>query len=251
MAAGDGRLVTVGVDEAFLEIANVGRNLKAIARDLCPPLVWRGLSALRGGLTDQSPPEGQQDLALYWDPEMAHLLEIWGEGNAWNEIQFLMSQTTGTALDIACGTGKVMALLADVPGLEVHGCDISDLLIGKAVDRGIPSAHLKVCDATQMPYPVGAYDYSYSIGSLEHFTEEGIAQVIAEAARVTRIGSFHMMPTSRSGRDEGWIKNYQSYYNCSLAWWVSRFEKSFKHVRVLDSTWNDSICVGKWFLCRH
>jgi ubiquinone/menaquinone biosynthesis C-methylase UbiE len=231
----------------------VAGRLRTIARDFCPPLVWRNLSMLRDRIRPHQQPgaEGRQDLAIYWDAEMAQVLETWGDGNAWNEIQFLMSQATGKALDIACGTGKVISLLAEAPGLEVHGCDISDLLIGKAIGRGIPAAHLKVCDATQLPYPNGAYDYSYSIGSLEHFTEEGIGKFISEAARITRVGSFHMMPTSRSGRDEGWMKTYQSFHNCSPAWWVSRFERAFGHVRVLDSTWNDRISVGKWFLCSH
>lgn len=226
-------------------------KLRMAARDFCPPVVWRNLSLLRDRMRPPQRPgsEGQQDLAVYWDAEMAQVLESWGVGNAWNEIQFLMSQTRGKALDIACGTGKVISLLADIPLLEVHGCDISDMLIAKAMERGIPAAHLEVCDATQLPYQDNAFDYSYSIGSLEHFTDEGITKFITEAARVTRNGSFHMMPTSRSGRDEGWMKTYQSFHNCSPAWWVSRFEQAFGQVRILDSTWNDRISVGKWFLC--
>jgi ubiquinone/menaquinone biosynthesis C-methylase UbiE len=223
-------------------------------RDLCPPLVWRNLLVMRAKIhkaSKQRISEGKQDLSIYWEEDMAQQLETWGEGNVWNEIQFLMSQTRGKALDIACGTGKVMSLVAETPGLEVHGCDISDLLISKARRRGIPAAHLEVCDATRLPYPDGIYDYSYSIGSLEHFAKEGIESFIAEAARVTRVGSFHMVPTSRSGRDEGWIKPYQSYYNCSPAWWLARLEKSFKSIRVLDSSWNDRISLGKWFLCNH
>ena len=102
-----------------------------------------------------------------------------------------------------------------------------------------------------MPYADGSFDYSYSIGSLEHFTEEGIGKFVAESARVTRVGSFHMMPTSRSGRDEGWMKTYQSFHNCSPAWWVSHFKKGFGRVRVLDSSWNDRISIGKWFICSH
>ncbi len=228
-------------------------GLRDVARDLCPPALWRGLSALRAHFNSavRKAPQTGQDLDLYWDPEMAAVLETWGQGNAWSEIQFLMSQTSGKVLDIACGTGTVIELLAEVPKLEVHGCDISDLLIGKAIARGIPAERLKVCDATQLPYADDSFEYSYSIGSLEHFTDEGIGKFIAEAARVTRLGSFHMMPTSRSGRDEGWMKTYQSFHNCSPAWWVARFKKSFGHVRVLDSTWNDRISVGKWFLCSH
>ena len=53
-----------------------------------------------------------QDLNVYWDPKMADLLEKWGEGNAWHEIDFLMANCHGKVLDIACGTGKNMMQLA-------------------------------------------------------------------------------------------------------------------------------------------
>ena len=78
-----------------------------------------------------------RDLDVYWDPQMAEILEHWGEGNAWNEIQLLLMNCRGRALDMACGTGKTMSLLAGLPALEVHGCDISDMLIGKALERGL------------------------------------------------------------------------------------------------------------------
>ena len=47
------------------------------------------------------------------------------------------------------------------------------------------------------------------------------------------------------------MKTFQSFHNCSPAWWKERFEKHFIRVRVLDSNWNDRISVGKWFLCFH
>ena len=226
--------------------------MKETIRDLCPPLVWRSLQSLRSRVQPfQIRTSGDnQDLDLYWTPEMAQILETWADGNAWLEVQFLMANCSGRALDIACGTGKTMTLL-DRSRLDIKGCDISDLLIKKAVERGLPAESLEVCDATKLPYADGEFDWSYSIGSLEHFTEEGIEKFIAEAARVTRTGSFHMMPTSRSGEDEGWMKTYQSFHNCSPAWWVGRFQKNFGRVIVLDSNWNDRISVGKWFLCYH
>jgi ubiquinone/menaquinone biosynthesis C-methylase UbiE len=179
---------------------------------------------------------------------MAELLEHWGEGNAWLEVQFLMENRSGKVLDIACGTGKVMTIL-ERKDLEISGCDISDLLIRKAKERGISADRLRVCDATALPYGDGEFDYSYSIGSLEHFTEDGIGKFIGEAVRVTRVASFHMMPTSRSGKDEGWMKTVQSFHNCSVSWWLRWFEPRFSRVHVLDSTWHDEISVGKWFLC--
>lgn len=226
-------------------------KMKKFIKEWCPPALWRGASKFRAKFTQyRNVADGSsQDLAVYWDSEMAQILETWGTGNAWTEIQFLMANCSGTVLDVACGTGTVMEVLNEIPNLEVHGCDISDMLVSKAVERGIAQRLLKVCDATALPYADNQFDYSYSIGSLEHFTEEGIEKVIAEMARVTRVASFHMMPTSRSKKDEGWLKTYQSFHNCSPNWWERRLKGSFSRVSVLDSRWEDGISVGSWFLC--
>jgi ubiquinone/menaquinone biosynthesis C-methylase UbiE len=191
----------------------------------------------------------KQDLDLYWDPDYAQVLETWGEGNTWEEIQFLLVNCKGKILDIACGTGRTMEILSGIRGIELHGCDISDFLISKAIERGIRHDWLSVCDATQMNFPDNIFDYAYSIGSLEHFTEEGISKFIAECYRVTKINSFHMLPVSRSGKNEGWMKTIQSFHNNSVNWWLNKFKTYYKTVYVLDSKWDDAISVGKWFIC--
>jgi ubiquinone/menaquinone biosynthesis C-methylase UbiE len=186
---------------------------------------------------------------MYWDDQMAQLLETWGEGNVWNEIQYLLWEQRGRVLDIACGTGKTIEVLSRYPGLELHGFDISDFLIRKARERGIAAERLRVADATKLEYPDASFDYSYSIGSLEHFTEDGLDAAIAECGRVTVRRAFHMVPVSRSGTDEGWMKTYQSFFNNSVAWWVAKYRRAFPQVAVLDSAWNDTLSVGKWFVC--
>lgn len=220
-------------------------------RELCPPVLWRTLATTRGWFTPRRPTvqPNVQDLELYWDEGMAEVLETWGESTTWTEIQLLMAQRNGRALDIACGTGKVMALLEGRTALDLYGCDISDMLIARAVARGLSPARLQICDATILPYQNGEFDYSYSIGSLEHFTTDGIEKALGEAARVTKAGSFHMVPTARSGRNEGWLKTYQSFHNCSEEWWLQHFEKHFSSVTVINSRWEDRISIGKWFLC--
>ncbi len=203
------------------------------------------LARLAGGASDS----GSQDLDLYWDPKMAEILETWGIGNAWNEIQLLLANVRGKVVDIACGTGKVMTMLAPYPALEVHGFDISDFLVQKAIDRGIPRERLAVADATKTGYPDDTFDYGYSIGSLEHFTEDGILKFMAETHRITRRASFHQIPVARSGRNEGWMKTHQSFHNNSVEWWLERYRSAYSTVHVLDSAWNDKISVGKWFIC--
>lgn len=195
------------------------------------------------------PDNSKQDLDLYWDPSMASLLETWGEGNAWHEALYLFAGRSGRALDVACGTGIVIEKLVKVSRLEIHGCDISDFLIDKAKARGLAPERLKVCDATRLPYANHEFEFSYSIGSLEHFTEEGVRRCFAEMARVTRVASYHFMPVSRSGRDEGWMKTLQSFHNCSVGWWRERLTPYFPRIVDLPSLWKDDISVGRWFLC--
>jgi hypothetical protein len=216
---------------------------------LVPPAVRAVGTSLLARVVGGASDAGSQDLGLYWDPKMAAILETWGIGNAWNEIQLLLANVRGKVVDIACGTGKVMTMLAPYPALEVHGFDVSDYLIQKALDRGIPRDRLAVADATKTPYADDQFDYGYSIGSLEHFTEEGILQFVSETYRITRFASFHQIPVARSGRNEGWMKTHQSFHNNSVAWWVERYRSAYPTVHVLDSAWNDKISVGKWFVC--
>lgn len=192
----------------------------------------------------------KQDLDLYWDPKMADLLEIWGEENVWNEIQMFFSALSGTVLDIACGTGITTIKLNKFDSLKVFGCDISDLLIDRAIEKGIDKNTLTVCDATEMPYADNQFDYSFSIGSLEHFTDEGIDKFISEARRVTSKASFHMLPTSKSKVNEGWMKTLQSFHNNNNEWWIEKFSKSFTSVIPLRSKWEDRISDGYWFVCK-
>jgi ubiquinone/menaquinone biosynthesis C-methylase UbiE len=226
--------------------------MKAMMRDLLPPLLLRGAKKVHKRLAPKSLAAGHgsaQDLDLYWDQKMAAALEIWGEGNAWNEIQMLMMNASGTVLDIACGTGKVMAILGKNKALDVHGCDISDFLLAKATERGLPKERLTCCDATALPYPAKSFEYAYSIGSLEHFTEEGIHGFMQQCRKVVKTRSFHMIPVSRSQKNEGWITPWQSYFNNSTDWWMAKCKSTFNKVNVLDSAWQDEISRGKWLIC--
>ena len=43
-----------------------------------------------------------------------------------------------------------------------------------------------------MSFEENYFDFSYSIGSLEHFTEDGIEKVIDKLHKCTRIASYHL-----------------------------------------------------------
>lgn len=232
--------------------------LKDLAKEVCPPVVWRLARQARAAAykarrvvpatTGGAAPD-HQELDVYWTKEMADLLETWGTGNAWHEIQLMLADRSGPILDVASGTGKVMDLLL-ARGLDVHGIDISDALVARALARGIEKQRLTVGDATRMPYPEGSFTHAYSIGSLEHFTRDGIVACLGECRRVATGSTFHQIPTSRSGRDEGWIRRLQSYHNNSRDWWLGLARQVYPNAIVGDSSWHDDISVGTWLICR-
>jgi SAM-dependent methyltransferase len=228
---------------------------KDLARQICPPILWSVASSIKRSRGTSQNAQRQalpetQDLSAYWDPEFATMLDHWGEGTVWVEIALLMWGYEGKVLDIACGTGKTMELLNPFPRLDVYGCDISDLLIKKAAERGIREDHLEVCDATRTDYDGDQFDYSYSIGSLEHFTEEGIGKFLVECKRITHRYSFHQIPVSATGREEGWVNDgRQSFFNNPVDWWMQWFTAAYPTVLVLDSGWRSQMSLGKWFIC--
>ena len=222
---------------------------------ICPPILLDLIRALKISKKRVDQPyyladNSGQDLDIYWTKEMAEQLEIWGEENAWIEIECLLINCKGKICDIACGTGVNIKNLSKFPFLELYGFDISDLLLGKAREKGIDPNYLKTFDATNTGYNDEEFDYSYSIGSLEHFTESGIDLFLKECGRYTSKRAFHMIPISENGRDNGWIKRGQSYFNNSVEWWLPKFEKFFSKVYVINSGWKDpGVSIGKWFIC--
>jgi len=194
--------------------------------------------------------KNNQDIKIYNSLITADILDNWGEKNVWNEISMLINNKEGNILDVACGTGvNILRLQKNNPKASFYGCDISKVLLSRAENKGIKKKFLACIDATKMSYKNNFFTYSYSIGSLEHFIESGIDEVIKKLKLNTSVGSFHFMPVSKNNKNEGWIKTYQTYHNNSVEWWGKKFKKQFKYVKIIDSSWNDFISVGKWFLC--
>lgn len=230
--------------------------MKRVIDEFCPPVLKRQLWKLKVMWMQSrfnavsSAHVQEQDLDVYWDQSMADALERWGEGSVWDEIQYLLINCRGKVLDIACGPGGTMRMLAKYPDLDLHGIDISDLLINRAIERGLDTTHLRVGDATNMTYGNNAFDYGYSIGSLEHFTEQGILDMLSECKRVIGKATFHMVPVSRDGKNQGWLKTIQSFHNNSVEWWLDKYKSAYADVTVLSSRWEDELSVGKWFICK-
>ena len=123
--------------------------------------------------------------------EDENFITQWGEGTAWHELKYLFANLEGKVLDIACGAGQCIKFLNYNKKIEVYGCDFSETLINVAIKKGISKNKLLVCDATDLKYSNNEFEYSYSVGSLEHFTIDQIDLFISESKRVTKNTTFH------------------------------------------------------------
>lgn len=226
--------------------------MKSLARSLCPPLLWQAAHKLRAGFARSSMIQRADgpDNSVLTDPNVVRLLEWWGEGNAWSELRFIMAGRTGRVLDVACGVGVAINILRQFPGLDAYGCDLSETLIGKALESGIPRDRLAVVDATNMScYLDSSFDWGYTLGAIHYFTDDGINKCLRECFRVVSGPTFHLVPVDRENRDRGWIRTFQSVQYNGLSWWERKFRAVYPYVQVLNSAWSDDLAIGKWLIC--
>jgi ubiquinone/menaquinone biosynthesis C-methylase UbiE len=91
---------------------------------------------------------------------------------------------TGSLLDIGCGTGFVISLLADTFD-EVHGIDPTRAMMEK-VDTSSGNVTLHEGVAEELPFVDGSFDLVTAYSVLHHLADHRPA--LAEAARVLRPG---------------------------------------------------------------
>lgn len=111
----------------------------------------------------------------------------------------------GRLLDIGCGTGWFTRRLAQLPGLEVTGLDISGETLEFARSRDARSFYVQA-DAQALPFADGSFDYCFSVAALCFATDW--KKAVVECVRVTRkrfaIGllnrhSLHWLDKGRHG----------------------------------------------------
>ena len=69
-------------------------------------------------------------------------------------------------------------------GIDTHGCDISQVAIDRASERGI--ANCRVASATDLPYADRQFDLVICTDVLEHLYIEDVPLALAELTRVAK-----------------------------------------------------------------
>jgi ubiquinone/menaquinone biosynthesis C-methylase UbiE len=102
-------------------------------------------------------------------------------------------------LDVGCGRGDSVAMLADVFGVRASGVDVSEDCVreGRAL---YPDADLSVGDALRLPFGFGAFDIALFECVLSVVTDSVTA--LTEARRVLSVGGTLIVSdvTRSSGR---------------------------------------------------
>jgi len=98
-------------------------------------------------------------------------------------------------LDVACGTGRWLELLAR-RGARPSGIDISATAIGQAQAR-MPQADLRVGVGEDLPFEDASFDLVTCMGSLEHFLDQGGA--LKEMRRVARANARILILVPNAG----------------------------------------------------
>jgi SAM-dependent methyltransferase len=105
-------------------------------------------------------------------------------------IQRVVWERVREAADLACGTGRMGAWLAQRGVAALDGADLTPEMLSAARARGI-YRRLETADMMSTPLPAGSYDLVTESLADEHIAE--LAPLYAEAARLARAGGYFVL----------------------------------------------------------
>lgn len=113
-----------------------------------------------------------------------------------------LTEAGDVLLEAGCGHARLSAQLA-LTGRVIELCDFSPEILDRAAAlfqrSKLPAPRLTLADITRpLPWPDGAVDWVWNSGVLEHWTDEELAPMVKEMARVSRKGVISLVPSARS-----------------------------------------------------
>jgi protein-L-isoaspartate(D-aspartate) O-methyltransferase len=100
-------------------------------------------------------------------------------------------------LDVGCGKGfQLVELQKAVPGLIVHGLDISEYALENAHES--VKHRLVLGTAAKLPFPDNYFDHVFSINTLHNLFNFDLFNALQEIQRVTRASSYLCVESYRN-----------------------------------------------------
>ena len=130
-------------------------------------------------------------------------------------------------LDVGCGKGfQLVELQKAVPGLIVHGLDISEYALENAHESVKDS--LVLGPAAKLPFPDNHFDYVFSINTLHNLSNEELFNSLREIERVGKRNKYVCVESYRTEAEKANLLYWQltcEQFNTpeDWRWW---FEKT-------------------------
>ena len=139
----------------------------------------------------------------YWDGDRKFGYGGYRYDGRWRPVAEAMAKHYGLqpgdrVLDVGCGKGFLLYELTQaVPGLDVHGIDVSRYAIEHAKEEIRPA--LQVGDAAELPFPDRSFDFVFSLMTLHNLPCHRLDKALRE---LERVGSDHKYMVVESYRNE-------------------------------------------------
>lgn len=109
-------------------------------------------------------------------------------------------------LDVGCGTGFLIDLLAQQRLARYVGLDLSPEMLRMARQKQIPGTDFINGSADSLPFPDGSFDIVTCSQSFHHYPYP--EKAMAEALRVLKPGGLYILSDTGVGGIGGWIDNH-------------------------------------------
>lgn len=142
-----------------------------------------------------------------------------------------LSMLSGRSLDLGCGVGFVLELLAGARfNFEVYGADISDTCTSQSAERvttinGMSADRVTLLDGQQLPYDSEFFELVTCFDMLEHLDESDIKITLSEIERIISPGGYFF--GSVSCRKSGWNDRFGENLHRtvrSVDWWIDQVQ---------------------------
>ena len=109
-------------------------------------------------------------------------------------------------LDVGCGTGFLIDILARQRAVRYCGVDLSDEMIRVAKGKAIQGAEFIVGSADSLPYPDESFEVVTCSQSFHHYPYP--VKAMQEAWRVLKPGGLYILSDTGIGGVGAWIDNH-------------------------------------------
>jgi UDP-N-acetylglucosamine transferase subunit ALG13/SAM-dependent methyltransferase len=213
------------------DLAEAVDRARERSREATPPAVGRAVEALEellhgdGGSVVGSEPYDPQ---AYWTDVAASIAQRGGaDATAGDDTPFYrykrdrfverflrtLPVASRRVLEVGCGPGGNLAVLAALAPSRLAGCDISPGMAELARERVGAAADIHITDGATLPFADREFDLVFTTTVLQHNPDETVTQLLHEMCRVAGEDLYIIEDTApvRRERPSLWLRTVREY----------------------------------------